>query len=244
MAYSRYRSRYRARKLARQSRRNFFVTILIIILLLYATLTWILPFIINGTSFVKDSLHPSKKVVADDNKNSSLAPPVLNIPYEATNTAQIDIKGYGTPHSKVTIYLDDDKKDTAEVSADGTFEFKNISLVLGTNNIYGKSVDEENHESLSSKTFKIIYDNEKPKLNINEPEDGKKIQGGDKKIKITGKTEEGAQIYINDSQIIVDKDGNFSTEVSLNDGDNNFNIKALDKTSNSTEVSKIVTYQP
>lgn len=244
MAYSRYRSRYRAKKLARQSRRNFFVTILIIILLLYATLTWILPFIINSTSFVKDSLHPSKKVVADDNKNSSLAPPVLNIPYEATNTAQIDIKGYGSSNSKVAIFLDDEKKDTAEVSDDGTFEFKNISLVLGTNNIYGKSIDEKNQESLPSKTLKILYDNEKPKLDIKEPEDNKKIQGGDKKIKIAGITEVDAQVFINDSQSIIDKDGNFSIEVALNEGDNNFDIKAIDKASNSTEVSRKVTYQP
>lgn len=240
----RYRSRYKARKLAKRSRRNFVVTLFLIALLIYATLAWLLPFIINSVGFIKGNLSPTKKIVAESPENSSLAPPVLNIPYEATNTAQINIKGYGTSNSKVEIFLDDSKKDIVDVSEDGTFEFKNIELVIGTNNIYGKSVDEKNKESRPSKTFKIIYDNEKPKLDIGEPEDGKKIQGGDKKIKIAGKTEMGAQIYINDSQIIVDKDGNFSSEQSLNEGDNNFNIKAIDKASNSSEVQRRVIYNP
>ncbi len=239
-----YQSRRQIRKLAKKSSRNFFVTLFLIALLFYAAFIWILPSLINGMSIVKNLTHPKQKVVTDSSKNSSLAPPVLNIPFEATNTAQINIKGYGTPNSKVAIFLDDDKKDTVEVSSEGAFEFKNVPLVLGTNNIYGKSVDEENLESLPSKNLKIIYDNEKPKLDIGEPEDGKKIQGGDKKIKIAGKTEMGAQIYINDSQIIVDKDGNFSSEQSLNEGDNNFNIKAIDKASNSSEVQRRVIYNP
>lgn len=211
---------------------------------MYAGLVWVLPSVINGISFIKGFTTPAKKVVSNTSKNSSLAPPVLNIPYEATNTAEINIRGYGTPNSKVAIYLDDEKKDTTDVSGEGTFEFKNLSLVIGTNNIYGKSVDEENLESLPSKTIKIIYDSEKPQLNISEPEDGKNIQGGDKKVKIAGNTEAGVQVFINDSQTIVDKDGNFTMEQTLNDGDNNFNIKALDKASNYTEISRRVVYQP
>lgn len=243
MAY-RYRSRYKVRKLARKSKRNFVVTLFLIALLLYATLNWALPSLINGVGFVKNIIKPSMKVATETNLNSSLAPPVLNIPYEATNSAQIDIKGYGTPQSSVAIYLDDEKKDTVDVSSGGVFEFKDISLKLGTNNIYGKSIDEDNKESLPSKLIKIIYDNEKPLLNVKEPEDNKKIQGGDKKIKVAGSTEAGAQIFINESLIIVDQDGNFSSELPLNEGENNFNIKAVDKASNSTEVLRQVTYAP
>jgi len=140
--------------------------------------------------------------------------------------------------------LDDENKDTVDVSEGGSFTFKNINLSLGTNNIYAKTVDDKNQESLTSKLIKIIYDNEKPSLTISEPEDGKKIQGGDKKVKISGNTEAGAQVFINDSQIIVDKDGNFSKELPLNEGDNNFNIKALDSATNRAEISRKVTYQP
>lgn len=243
MAY-RYRSGYKARKLAKQSRRNFLVSLILVGLLLYATITWILPALINSIGFVKDQVKPQQKVETVSSKNSSLPPPVLNIPYEATNSAEINIKGYGTANSKVAIFLDDEKKDIVDVSSDGTFEFVNIPLVLGTNNIYGKSIDEEDLESLPSKTLKVIYDNEKPLLNLTEPEDGKTIQGGDRKVKIAGNTEVGAQIFINDSQTIVDKDGNFSLEQILNDGENVFNIQALDKALNFQEISRRVTYNP
>ncbi len=243
MSYK-YRSRRSSRKLARKSRTNFIISLCLIAFLVYATLTWILPFLINGVGSVKGTLSPAKKVVVESSKNSTLAPPVLNISYEATNTAQINIRGYGTTNSKVAIFLDDEKKDTADVSEDGTFEFKNIRLVIGTNNIYGKSIDEKNQESLPSKTLRIIYDNEKPKLSISEPQDNKKIQGGDKKIKIAGNTQINAQIFINGSQIIVDKDGNFSSDQTLNEGDNDFNIKAIDQAGNSTEMSRKITYQP
>lgn len=243
MAY-RYRSRRSARKLAQKSRRNFIVTLVIIGFLIYATIQWILPSLIGGLGFIRSSIKPSHKDVSVLTENASLAPPVLNIPYEATNTAQIDVSGYASPNSKVKLYLDDESKETVDVSADGSFIFKDVSLSLGTNNIYAKSVDEKNKESLASKLIKVIYDNEKPSLTINEPEDNKTIQGGDKKVKISGNTEIGAQVLVNNSQIIVGKDGNFSSDQPLNEGDNNFNIKALDAAGNFTEAARRVVFQP
>jgi len=242
MAYK-FRSRRTVKRLARKSKRNFIITLILIAFLVYAAISWILPNLINGVRAIKNTLSPDKKVVVKT-QTPILAPPIFNIPYESTNTAQINIKGYAAPNSKVALYIDDEKKDTVDTQEDGSFEIKEIKLSLGTNNIYGKSIDEKNGESLPSKTIKIFFDNEKPTLNISEPEDNKKIQGGDKKVKIAGKTEINAQIFINDSQIIIDKDGNFQSEQLLNEGDNNFNIKAVDQSSNSTEKQIKVTYAP
>lgn len=242
MAYK-FRSRRVARKLAQKSKRNFIITLTLIVLIGYATINWILPNLINGVGLVKNTVSPVKKTEVET-QNATLAPPVLNIPYESTNSAQINIKGYAAPNSKVALYLDDEKKDTVDTQEDGSFEIKEIKLSLGTNNIYGKSIDEKNQESLPSKTFKIIFNNEKPTLNISEPEDNKNIKGGDKKVKIAGNTKINAQVFINDSQIIVDRDGKFESEQPLNEGDNNFNIKAVDTASNFTDVSRKVIYQP
>lgn len=243
MAY-RYSSKRVARKLTRNSQRNFIITLILIVVLFYVTLTWLLPSLITGIGFVKGAVKPTTKTAINSTENTALAPPILNIPYEATNTAQIDIKGYSASRSKVKLFLDDEEKQTIESDGNGEFTFKNIPLSLGTNNIYAKTDDDKNQESLPSKTIKILYDNEKPDLILNEPEDDKKIQGGDKKIKFSGKTDPETSIFINGTQIIVDKDGNFSSEQLLNDGDNNFTVKAEDKASNINEISRKVTYTP
>lgn len=238
----RYQSRRATRRLARRSRRNFLITIIGVILLAYFTLTWVLPYFIGSVSFVQNIIKPPQKKVVQTTNSSFLAPPVLNISYEATNSAQIDIRGYGTPGSKVKLYMDDDSKQTIDVSSDGSFNFENVTLSLGTNNIYGKALDDQDKESLPSKTIQLMYINGKPSLDLNEPEDGKKIQGGDKKVKVSGKTDPKVKIFINDTQVIVDKDGNFSADQPLNDGDNTISIKAVDIASNTTEEQRRVNY--
>lgn len=244
MAYTKYHSRRAVKRLARKSRRNFLITIVLVTIISYFTLTWILPNFIGGLSFVTNILNPAKKPESKLKGSLILAPPVLNIPYESTGSSQINIKGFTTPNSKARLYIDDELKDTVDSAADGSFTFKDVSLNLGTNNIYGKTLDEEENESLPSKLIKLIFDNEKPTLNINEPEDNKKIQGGDKKVKVSGNTEPSISVFVNGTQVIVNSEGNFNTEQTLNDGDNIFLIKAIDSAGNTTELQRRVIYTP
>src|SRR3989344_5120962 len=208
-----YRARS-SRRYVKRSKRNFFVTLIIITLLLFATIQWILPTFVNGVGLVTGIFKEKSRTATNITENAQLAPPVLNIPYEATNTAEIDVKGYSTPGSKVKLFLDGQEIEIVDASSEGDF------------------------------TFRITYDNEKPTLNVSEPEDGKTIQGGEKKIKITGNTEVNAEVFVNDAQIIIDKDGNFSSDQNLNDGENIFTIKSVDPASNITEISRRVVYQP
>lgn len=243
MAY-RYRSRRSVKRLARKSRRNFIVTLIIVILLIYSAITWVLPFFVNSIGFITNIIKPPQKKIIRSFENPALAPPVLSIPYEATNTAQIDIKGFGTPGSKVKLYIDELDKQTVDVSGDGSFILQNVMLAIGTNNLYGTTVDDQNKESLPSKTIRLIYIYENPILEVNEPEDGKAVQGGDKKIKVSGKTSPNVKIFINDSQVIVDRDGNFSADQPLNEGGNTISIKAIDTASNTTGIQRQITYTP
>lgn len=242
MSY-RYHSRRSAKRLARKSKRSFIITLIIIAFLIYATFTWILPYFIGGIGFIQNITSPQKTNVKQP-EDIAIAPPVLNISYEATNTAQINIKGFTTPNLKIKLYIDDEPNQTVNSSPEGSFTFENVTLSIGTNNIYGKTMDNSGKESLSSKTIKLIYDNEKPTLSVLEPEDGKKIQGGDKKIKISGKTDTDAKVFVNGTQVIVNSDGSFSIDQPLNDGDNTISIKTVDVASNSTEVQRAVNYTP
>lgn len=243
MSYK-YRSPRSTRKLASKSRQNFIITLIITGLLLYFTFQWVLPSFIGGVSFIKETFKPQTKISTAVDEKNTLAPPVLNISYEATNTAQIDIAGFGTPNSKVKLFLDDIEVQTTEVPSEGNFVFSQVSLTLGTNNIYGKTIDDKEKVSLPSKNIKIYFDDEKPALNIAEPEDSKQIQGGDKKVRVAGKTEPDAKIFINGSQQILDNEGNFASEQPLNEGDNMFSIQAVDLASNTTEIQRKVTFQP
>lgn len=236
-----YRTRS-ARRLARKSKKNLFATILVCLFLIYATIFWILPNVIGGLGFLNSFLKPSKKTNFVS-EGSTLAPPVLNIPYESTNSSQIDIRGFATAHSRVKMFLDDEMVSDEKVNEDGSFTAINIDLRIGTNNIFGKTVDEKNHESLPSKTIRLVFDNEKPSLEVTEPEDGKIFQA-ERKIKVSGKTEPGSKVLINDTQAIVSSDGTFSSNYGLNDGDNNLTIKAMDKASNINEISRKITFQP
>lgn len=187
-------------------------------------------------------IEPPKVMTPKSTQNSSLAPPVLNIPYEATNSAEIDIHGFASPNSRVRLYLDDEPLETVDVSSDGSFTFENVALYLGRNNIYGTTLDEKDKESLPSKTIKLIFDSEKPSLIVSEPENNRKIQGGDKKVKVSGKTEPGAKVFVNNMQAIVNGDGSFSIDQPLNDGDNTIFIKAQDSALNISEIQRTVNY--
>lgn len=233
--------RYRAaKKAAKKSKYNFLATIIIIFFLLFATINWILPNLISGLGFLRGRLttQTPKKTTSS---SSSLAPPVLNIPYEATNSAQISIKGYSMPKTRVIILVDEKQAGETESLEDGSFEAKGISLNLGSNSILGKT-KEGNMDSLPSKTIKVFLDNEKPFLDIYEPGDNTEIHG-DKKIKVSGKTEKQAKIFINDQRLITNSDGAFSLDYPLNEGDNILTIKAEDSAQNLTEIQRRVIFK-
>lgn len=226
-----------------QTGKRLLSTLLIVGFLIYALLAWILPFFIGGLSFL-NNFKSQPKSTTPVSENTTLAPPVLNIPFEATNTATIKIKGYSTPNSSVEIYLDDNLSTTVKVKDDGSFLSDNISLSLGTNNIYGKTVDDKGQKSLPSKPIQVDYSNEKPKLDLNSPSDNQVIQG-DKKVTVSGSTNAGKNISltVNGIVVIVDGNGNFSKTIEINDGDNNITVTATDRSGNTTQLSRKVTYQ-
>lgn len=234
-----YRSRS-ARRLAKKSRRNLLITLLLTAFIIFATVNWVLPQFINGMGFVTNVFKSTKSVKQPAVEDTTLAPPSLVIPFEATNTAEINISGFSQPDAKVEIYVDDDLKKEVPVSPDGSFFAENVPLSPGTNNIWGKTTDSK-YTSLPSKIIKVVSDNEKPLLEIYEPEDGKSIQG-ESKIKVSGKTEPNAIVSVNDSRVITGFDGSFSTQLELHEGENILNIKAIDNASNINEALRRVNF--
>lgn len=188
---------------------------------------------------------PQPKVQVPVAGNATLAPPVFNIPFEATNTATINIKGYALPNTTVEIYLDEELRETTKTSNTGEFSFDNILLLPGTNNIHGKTVDEKGGKSFSSKPIPIILDTEKIKLSVQEPQDNQTVSG-DKKVSVQGNIsdERNAVVTVNGIRAIVDSQGNFSQVLELRDGDNEIVVVAYDEAGNTAQITRKVTYQP
>lgn len=233
------------RRWEKKSRKRLYLTIIIVGILLYSFFTWFMPALIGGLSFVnqfKSTPAPQTPV----SENITLAPPVLNIPFEATNSAVIQIKGYASPNTSVKIYVDDDLKSTTKTSDGGDFVSDEITLSLGTNNIYGEAVDDKDNKSLPSKTIRLIYGNEKPELSLESPSDNQTVSGGDKKVSVTGKVspKEGMSVTINGMIIILKDNGGFSQTVDINEGDNNIIVIAKDRTGNIAQITRNVIYTP
>lgn len=228
-----------------KEKRRLIITFLIGAFLLYFLFSWFLPSLIGGLSLL-NRFKPQPKQDTPVSESATLAPPVLNIPFEATASSEIKVRGYSLPNTEVEIYIDDDLKTTVKTSPDGSFTSDEVSLSLGTNNISGKTVDDKGNKSLSSKPIQINYDSEKPKLDVSSPSDNQEIKGGDKKVTVSGTTDSNKEITItaNGTRLIVNSDGNFSKSLDINEGENNITVVAKDVAGNTTQITRKVTYQP
>lgn len=170
------------------------------------------------------------------------SPPRMKPLSEATNSAQINIQGFAEPGSTVKIFLSGITEAETITDNDGLFSYTGINLTLGKNEIYTLATDAAGNTSQESGRLVIFYDDVAPNLEVSEPPDGKEFFGPEGGIKIKGKTEEGATVYINGHLAIVGFEGNFEYPLNLSQGENPIKITAMDKAGNQTEKEIKVNY--
>ncbi|MBU1033872.1 hypothetical protein KKI22_02860 [Patescibacteria group bacterium] len=170
--------------------------------------------------------------------------PVLStIPFEATYSANLNLRGFAEPKSKVVFLLNSEKNAEIDVAEDGQFEYE-INLNDGENELSIFGVDEMGNESLKTRSYLITRDSEAPSLEIEEPKDGTKIElKKNRTLTIKGKTEAEAKVLINGRLVLADKEGNFSSNYYLNEGKNELKFEVTDKAKNKTERSIEVEFQ-
>ena len=240
-----YRSSFKPRSLRHsesKAKKKLIFNLVIVVVLIYVFFNWGLPFLLGNLSFLNKykSVKPVEEVKIDE----AIAPPVLYVPFEATNSASLPISGYATPLSKVEIYIDDELKSQTNTDAEGKFTSDPIVLNLGSNNLYALTINDKDKKSLPSKTIKLFYSNEKPTLEVREPADGTEIKGGDKKVKVVGKTDPNNSVTVNGSTVIVNSEGNFQTQININDGDNVIAVVSSTNFGTSNQMERRVKYTP
>jgi hypothetical protein len=231
-------STHRARAMEKKVVKKLILTLILalgsIILLIFVGLPLLSRFVLllspKGTDTTQNTSTDS----------SILFAPTLNPTYEATNSSPINLSGYSEKDAKVKILLNGKEKTTTDTDKDGKFSIDRFPLDDGDNAISAILL-KETKESPPSSPIHVTYKKTPPKLDILYPKDGDSIHDN-KDINITGTTDPGSRVTINDRFVIVDSQGKFSFAFHLSDGDNMLKIIATDTAGNQEMKEMKVNY--
>jgi cytoskeletal protein RodZ len=79
-------------------------------------------------------------------------------------------------------------------------------------------------------------------LSIVEPKNRAVVNNSN--LKVSGKTVASAEVFVNDKELTADSAGNFSTTITLDEGDNSVIVSANDDNGNYAEQELTITYEP
>jgi len=200
-----------------------------------------LPTVAKFAAFLSDIRKTSQPIEINDTTPPS--PPRIDTLPDATNKSALDVKGKAEVGSTVILTFNA-KEQEVLVGNDGDFVFS-LDLDDGENKLSFLAKDTSGNESQRTQTYKVIFDNDEPKLEISSPSDGAEFFGSSERlVTLQGTTEPEIELTINDRPIKVDDSGSFTYATTLNEGDNTFNIRAVDKAGNTTEKSLTLKFSP
>lgn len=173
-----------------------------------------------------------------------LSPPILAPLPSATNSAQIKLTGFSQKETTIEIFLNEESLGEIKTDDQGQFE-KTMTLTKDENEIYAVAQDFLDNYSSPSEKIKIVFDDEPPELEVETPKDGEKFyQEKNQTIQLKGQTEPKTSLYFNDHLLVLDADGNFSTQFKLREGENILRFLAKDPAGNKIEKQISVFFQP
>lgn len=183
-----------------------------------------------GLSSVIGERFQKKSQVTEERK---LVPttPIFSQDFEATNSSQVTVSGVTDPKTNIELFQNDESKTTGISDDEGKFTFE-VTLLKGENKFSAQAISEAGAKSPMSNPFSVTYLTEPPKLEISSPKDGETVSN--QLTPITGITDKGVSITINDLFSIVDDKGNFSYGFNFSNGDNKIKVVATDAAGNKT----------
>ena len=110
-----------------------------------------------------------------------------------------------------------------------------------SNTLYVRAQTNDEKEFKTSSKFTVIYKNDKPKLNISEPQDNS--QTSKNEIPVVGTTDKDVSLTLNSRPLVVDYDGSFKNTVRLNEGENKLVFVATDIAGNQESKTITIKYQ-
>lgn len=226
----------RYRNSQEKTRSRFYI--LMSIVLVFVLIKWGIPTFVNlvaGTGSIRQ------------NQDKDIIPPqapILSAMPEATNSAFLLVEGYTEANASLDILVNDKISLTDKAKSDGSFATI-ATLELGSNRVQVRAVDEAGNTNISE--VKIVLLDSKPiEVVIISPTDGTEFFGKNSQIvDIRGEVSKPeAQVIINNSFVLVGKDGTFTHRFQLQNGNNEIKTVASDKAGNTTEKIITLVYTP
>lgn len=168
-------------------------------------------------------------------------PPRLAIPFEATNSGTISIKGYAEKGIMVELLKNEVSIGKVATNDAGEFVFNDISLDQGESVFNAIAESDKGGSSEPSKEAKVSYDNSPPELTLTNPsEDNLKVDSSD--FDVIGKSDKGVSVTVNGMVAMVDDGGKFKLKLQLAAGKNDVEIVVRDLAGNETRKKITITY--
>ena len=158
-----------------------------------------------------------------------LQPPNLeNIP-SATSSAQIDISGTSIyEEGEIHLTVNEREVDSTNIRENQRFTFRRVALRNGVNRIKAH-YSSDNGDSDFSREYIINLSSEKPELEITSPSEGTTFRRADRRINVSGTTDQNGSVTVNGFRAVVSASGSFSYLLELTDGDNKIIIEATNQ---------------
>lgn len=156
----------------------------------------------------------------------------------ATNSSTLLFSGSALNFDRLEIYLNDEKQDEITISDSFSGEVK--GLEKGPNTIHFIAKSTKSKEVKKTPSYDVLYKNDKPKLEVQEPNDNSRVNKED--VKISGITDKETTIRVNGQPLIVDVSGKFTTMFRLKEGENKIQITAEDIVGNQEKKDLTITY--
>jgi len=227
------RAKTESKKMFRQTLLMLFFSIVLIIVFIFIILPLFLKLI-------------SKQSSSDNTNQETLViqTPIISTPVNATNSAQLTISGFGQKDTTIYLLLNgsENQKKTVEDEA-GKFEIP-VELTAGENRIKLYAENQDKKQSNLSSEYLVIYDNDPPKIELESPTEGQKIElRKNQLLTVKGTSEPDAKIDLNGRIIRVGKEGLFSATYQLSEGENKLIFIATDLAGNATTLERIVSFK-
>ena len=233
-----------AQKRKKAYRRVFFITVVVsvISILILTNISNILSNIGNLWNAFDEQEELTTPETLTETQNNLLWTPEIDPLPKDTNQVKINITGQAYQGSQVELIFNGESIAVDDLDKDKKFEFTDLNLKSGENKIAVRSIKQNGDKSELSKEAYVTLDLKPPELEITAPQNKQKFSKDESRIKVQGKTELDAKLYINDHIVIIKNDGTFEYQVTLKEGENIIKIKALDEAGNETEEEIKVNY--